>query len=74
MFKGDNVFPPVKTSHTFSFLLDTTIARSFKLCMIVTLLRVYIVIIGFITLTLFQGHRCVRNIDSKLHVLDSCPL
>ena len=26
------------------------------------------------TLTLFQGHRCVRNVNWKLHVLDSCPL
>ena len=25
-------------------------------------------------LTLFQGHRCVRNITCKLCVSDSCPL
>ena len=26
------------------------------------------------TLTLFQGHRCVKNINCKLHVFDLCPL
>ena len=26
------------------------------------------------TSTLFQGHRCVRNINCKMCVLDSCPL
>ena len=25
-------------------------------------------------LTLFHGHRCVRNINCKLHVWDPCPL
>ena len=30
--------------------------------MIITLLGVYIVMLGFITLTLFQGHRCFKNI------------
>ena len=29
---------------------------------------------GLVALTLFQGHRCVRNINCKLRVLDSCPL
>ena len=48
--------------------------RSFKLRMIITLLGVYIVILDLITLTLFQGQRCVRNITCKLHVLDCCPL
>ena len=42
--------------------------------MVMTLLVVYNVIPGFMTLTLFQGHRCVRNINCKLLVLDSCPL
>ena len=38
-------------------------ALSFKLCVVITLLRVYIVMLGLMTLTLFQGHRCVRNIN-----------
>ena len=49
-------------------------ARSFELCVIITLLGVYIVILGFMTMSLFQGHRCVKNINCQLRVLDSCPL
>ena len=62
-----------KKQKTFNigFFLDTMKARSFKLCTIINFLGVYIVILGLITLTLFQGHRCVRNINWKLHVLDS---
>ena len=45
----------------------------FKLCIIITFLGVYIFIVGLITLTLFQGHVCVRNINCKLLVLDSSP-
>ena len=41
--------------------------------MVITLLGVYIVILGLMTLTLFQGDRCVRNINFKLRVFD-CPL
>ena len=41
--------------------------------MTVTLLMVYIVILGLMTLTLFQGHSCVRNINCKLHVWEYCP-
>ena len=42
--------------------------RSFKLCMIISLLWVYRFIPGLVTLTLFQGHKCVtvsivRNIN-----------
>ena len=54
--------------------LKKVIARSFKLCMIITMLRVYIFILGLMTLTMFQDHRCIRNINHKLSVLDSCPL
>ena len=39
-----------------------------------TFLGVDIVILGLMTLTLFQGHRCVRNIYCKLRALDSCLL
>ena len=35
----------------------------FKLCMIIALLEVYSFIVGLMTLTLFQGYRCVRNIN-----------
>ena len=48
--------------------------RSFKLCMVTTLLGVYIDILGLMTLALFQGHRYVRNIYGRLCFLDSCPL
>ena len=50
------------------FFLDTVKARSFWLCMIITLLGVYIFTVGLTTLTLFQDHRHVRNINCKLHV------
>ena len=55
-----------------AFISDTAKARSFKLCMIIILLGVYIFIVGLMTLTLFQGHRCVRNINCKLCFVDSC--
>ena len=37
--------------------------------MVIALLGVYIVILGLMILTLFQGHRCVRNVNCKLCVL-----
>ena len=49
------------------FFLDTIKTISFKLFMIMTLIGSYIVILGLMTLTLFQGHWCVRNINCKLH-------
>ena len=63
---------------TFSGLMAseekaTNKTRSFQICMIITLLGVYLVIGGFMTLTLSEGHRCVRNINCKLRLLDSCP-
>ena len=44
--------------------------------MVVTLLRVYIVILGLMTLSLFQGHRCVRKINgnSVFRILVVCNL
>ena len=57
-----------------AFFLDTIKARSLKLYMIITLVEVYIVILGLMTLTLFQGHVCVRNINCKSLVLDSLAL
>ena len=46
----------------------------FKLCMSITLLGVYIFILGLMTSTLFQGHRLVINMHFKLRVLESRPL
>ena len=63
------IFPRSKNLNV-AFFSGTVIARSFKLCMIITLLRVYIFIVGLIILTLFQSHRCVRNINCKLCFLD----
>ena len=48
------------------FFTDTVQARFFKLCIIMTLFKVYQIIPGLMTLTLFQGHRCVRIINCKL--------
>ena len=66
------IFPHVKITFNIAFFSDTIKKTSFKLCLIITLLGVYIVIPGLMTLTLFQDHRCVRNINCKLRVLDSC--
>ena len=57
-----DIFPRLKITFSFGFFSDTINASSFKLCMVITLDGVYIVILDFMTLTLFQGHRCVRNI------------
>ena len=32
------------------------------------------VIVGLMTLTLFQDHRCIRDINCKLCFVDPCPL
>ena len=75
MFKGDNRhISSSEKNFNIGFFLDTIKARSFKLCMLISLLGVYIVLLGLITLILFQGHRYVRSINCKSHVLDSCPL
>ena len=77
MFKGVNrhISSFEKTTEkpfNIAFLLDIVKVRSSKLCMIITLLMVYIVIVGLITFTLFQGHMYARNINFKLFFLDSC--
>ena len=46
--------------------LDTVKSRSFKLCMVITLLGIYQFIPGLMTLTLFQGQRFGRIIKCKL--------
>ena len=66
-----DIFPHLKKKKTFNIgvFSDTIKAKSFKLCIIITLLGVYIVFQGLMTLTLYQGHRSVRNISYTLRVL-----
>ena len=75
IFKGDN-WHFLIWKKNFGFFLDNINVRSFKLCMIITLLGAYIVILGLMTLSLILFHceRCVRNINCALHVLDLCLL
>ena len=40
---------------------QTPLKQNLKLCMIIILLGVYIVILGLMTLTLFQSHRCIQK-------------
>ena len=49
-----------------AFILNTIKARTFKHCMIITLLGVYVFIVGLMTLTLLQVHRCVRDMKKVL--------
>ena len=74
MFTGDNWHASsFEKNNTFDFvfLSDSVKEKSFKLCMIITLLWVYIFIAGLF-LILFLDHRCLKNINYKLCVLDSC--
>ena len=76
MFKGDNwcISSFWGERKKVGFFSNTLKVRSSKLCMVITLFGVYVVIVGLMTLTLFQGQRYVRIINCKLCVLDSCPL
>ena len=65
-------FRRFRKNFNIAFFLDTVKARSFKLCMIITLLGVYIFIIGLMTMILFQSHRFVFTINCKLCCLDPC--
>ena len=57
-------FPDLTKMLSFAFFFrDTVQARFFKLCFIITLLWVCQFIPGFVTLTVFQGHRCVGIIN-----------
>ena len=51
---------------------DTIKARSFKLSLNVKLLGVCIFIVDSMTLTLFQGYSCVRNINFKYTFFSDC--
>ena len=61
---GEN-WPRLKKNFNIGFFLDIIKARSFKLCMIITLLRVYNFTVGLMTLILCQDHRCVSNVNCK---------
>ena len=49
----------------FGFFTDTVHVRFLKLCIITTLLGVYQFIPDLMTLTVFQGHMCIRIINSN---------
>ena len=51
------MFPDLTKTVFFVVFTDTVPAIFFKLCIIITLLGVYQIILGLVTLTLFQGHR-----------------
>ena len=71
MFKGDNW--QISSLKKVTCLSDTVKARFFKLIVITTMLGVYIFTVGLMTLTLFQGHRRVRNnANGTLCFLNSC--
>ena len=74
MFRKDNrhISAFERKLLTVFFFSDTIKTSSFKLCMIINLLGVYIVIMGLMTLALF--HRYAKNVNCELPVLDSCPL
>ena len=61
-----------KRKKSVRFFSDLFKPRSLRFCMIIALQRVYSVIIIMITLTLFQGHKCLRKMNRP--VLDSFPL
>ena len=70
-----DIFPYLKkTNFNVGFFSDMIKARSFKLCMIITLLQVCFVILGLMTLTLFQGTGVSETQTANCHVFDSCPL
>ena len=54
--------PPFCKNFIIGFFMDTVHEFFFQLCLIITLLRVYQFVPGLMTLTLFQGHMCVRII------------
>ena len=76
LFKEDtwHISSFAKEKNYVGFFSDTINPRSFKLCLTITLLGLYIFNVSLMTLGLFQGHRCVGNINCKLCFLDSCHL
>ena len=60
------MFPDLTKKIIIGSFPDTVQARFFKVCMFISLLGVYQFIPGLMTMTLFEGHRCVRIINCKL--------
>ena len=67
-----DIFPCVEKNFNVAFFSDTVKVRSFKFCMIITLLKIYIFIVDLMILMLSKVHRCVRNINCRLCFLASC--
>ena len=62
-----DIFPLLKKTSKVGFILDTINARTFKLCMIIILLEVYILSVGLMTLT-----TCVSDVlNCKVRFLSS---
>ena len=79
VFKGDNWHVSwFDKNFNVDFFVYTVQTTFFKLCKIITLLRVYEFVLDLITLTLLQGHRYVRIITCKsvfvFVFFNSCPL
>ena len=49
-------FPHFKKNFNIGYFSDTIKAISFKFCMLIILLEIYIAIVGLVTLILVQGH------------------
>ena len=64
------MFPDLTKTLTLAFFVDTAQGRSFKLCIFITLLQVYQLIPGLMTLTLFLGH-IFHNHKLQIVFLDS---
>ena len=54
-----DIFAYGKKQKTVGFFSNNMKVKSFKLCMIITLLRFHTVLPGLLVLTLSQGHRFV---------------
>ena len=67
IFMGDNwCVSWLDESYYVGSFMNTVQSRFFKLCIIITLLGVCQCIPDLMTLSMFQGHRCVRIINHKL--------
>ena len=73
VFKGDNWHVSwFDKNFNVDFFVYTVQTTFFKLCKIITLLRVYEFVLDLITLTLLQGHRYVNH-ELLIHS-STCPL
>ena len=70
LFKGNNwQISLLNQNFTVCIFLDAVSARSFNICMIVTLIELFPFVISLLTMTLVQDHTFVRK--AKLQVLFS---